>query len=196
MFGFKNFLIVGLSVLAIALVGLYWKKGESLESRWIEVVFKESQDPLDALNLERDYSEFWEERPNGIGALKMYVKLLPNIDTSKNSFLLGYKAEMALNSQAENLKEIENENEFNFSTGQYEVRFWFSLLDEDGFCLESVYTHSKGLSFIYTDNFLNLIPGGDIQTEQVIITSEELSPQLAARIKKVRVDPRLKKINQ
>lgn len=201
MSSFKVFLIVVLSVLSIALGGLYFFNEDSHESQWLEVVFGETYlASIDAPNLAREYSEYWDKRPNGIGKLQMNVKILPNVDSSKNSFLIGYKAEIALNSHADRLEEWEYKGEYhrddNIYSGQYQVRFFISLLDKDGFCLDMIYTDSKETKMFYTKSFLKLIPGGKSQVEQAIIKSKELSPQLAERIKKICVSPVLTKYKQ
>ena len=195
---FKSILIVWLFVLSIVLVGLNLKASPP-ESRWVEVFFGETLSNLyNSPNLNHEYSEYWDKRPNGIGMLKMDVKLLPNLDSSKDSFLIGYRAEIALNSQAEKLKEWEPKSDdfiSLYTKQRYRVGFFFSLHDEDGFYLSSIYTENEETKRIYTRGFLHLTPG-EPQIEQAIINSNELAPQLAKRIKKVKVTPVLTRLKQ
>lgn len=183
---FKLFLLVGLSVAAIALGGLYLQNGDSRENPWLKVVI---EDP------EYGYSNYSAEREDGIGMLKMKMKLIPNIEESKESFLLAYKAEIALNPQALKLKETKHDSDdsLGFLYERYSVDFLISLLDEDGFCLETNFIVREDDKFSYTCPFYDLTPDGKSQTEQAVITSWEISPFLAKRIKQVSIDPYLTK---
>ena len=188
----KLFLILGMAMLSIALGGLYFKNRSSVGNQWLDVVLEQES------SSEREYSDYWDERENGIGMLKMQVKLIPNIDTSKNNFLLAYKAEIALNPQALKLSEGERHygNILDFLKGPYDVELWFSLLDEDGFRLDLIWTESDETKISYTCSFSDLTAVGKSQLEQAIITSCEISPLLAKRIKKVSVDPHLKRYKE
>lgn len=189
MFSFKSFLFVVLMVVVAGVCWLIYEEKCRQEGRWLEVSFEELSFKKKS-SLDRPYSEFWDERPNGIGMLKMDVKLVPGVEDPSN-FIMGYKAEIALNSKVLELEKIPSETEF--TSGAFEVEFWFSLLDEDGFCLELMHTEQQKLSHTYTSCFFDLEPSGSAQIEQVLITSEKLPYSLANRIKKVRVRPSLRR---
>lgn len=197
MFSFKNCLLVSVAVLVATMTWMFYNTMVNSSSvvdsgKWVEVVYY--ADRYDPSLLDRDYSEYWDERSNGIGMLKMSAKLIPSTDSSKDCFFLGYKAEIILNSKALAIKPLPTLDEskginYNYAIhGEYEISYFFSFLDEDGFNIDNlIHTYDKETTRSFSSGFYKLKPCGASQKEQAVITSKEISPQVASRIKKVRV---------
>jgi len=141
MFGFKKILGIGLVILASAFPWCALKAEQDAENgRWLEVYYF-YPDSFQAQF--RNYSEYREDRPNGIAMLNVSAKLIPDARDSKGDFLFGYKAELAMNSHAE--KGAINLRFLSEQLSEYDIVFSFSLLDEDGFCLINILDSDKDL---------------------------------------------------